>query len=324
MTGTIRQTGKLLLPAALAASLALLGGCVTRVDNYLTDSPWGRSRDLRLYEFRNMEKLLVAPFHDESRTQYLKPHAEHFAESLASQLVRFRRFRMLYPDEFERAAEAVRARYAARREKAIAERAAAAAAAEALAPAERERALARLAQRFPAPKSLPIEGSEEFLVLVAQEAGADGVVVVQVKDFTPYMPKRVAVRMRVYGTANLVMSGPDVLSMTDDGIPLDVPFTLRDRFIWEYEQLFDAHNKPTQLAIAAHARAHDRSAHPYGHRIFLNSSEKFLEFVADHLASRLARDAGKHKQLRGKIERAARDRARRERSAAAGAIPTYD
>lgn len=316
---TAARTVILLLLLAAAALAA--GGCIRRPDNY-PPTAFRQSREMRLYEFRNMEKLLVAPFLDQSSTQHLTPYAERFAGSFANQLVRFRRFRVLYPDEFERAAAAVRAHHKTGRELALAKRAAAAEAARPLPPAERERTLALLERRFPDPKPLPAEGSEEFLVLAAQEAGADGVVVVHVRDFSPYMPKRVSVRVRVYGTGNLVMSAPDVLSMTDDGIPLDVPFTLRDRFIWEYEQLFDAHNRVTRNAIKGYAYAHDRYAHPFGHQIFFSSSDKFLEYVADHLASVLAEDANEYKRLKPKFEALARTR--QPLDPAGSAVPAYE
>jgi hypothetical protein len=247
-----------LLAAALAplALLPLLGCRVERADS---KPRWNESRPTRLALFAGVEKLAVAPFRDPGKSEGLD--AEKFANLVANELLRVKRFRVVYP----------RGVIAAARE------------------ANREMSL-RSGGKTSEDEIIRLERSELDAVHAARAAGADAVLVGRVHDFDVYPPKRLAVTFRVYLCAAPRRSFADIVRMSDAGVPLEIGGELREKFIWERQWHYDTSRKGERMGMTWHARKHEKTR-GFGDEIFYYSTNKFLAYVSSEVSGRLYADS---------------------------------
>lgn len=87
----------------------------------------------------------------------------------------------------------------------------------------------------------------------------------------------------------------DVIRMSEAGVPLEVPISLRDKFIWERQKHYDSLRKNALTGLEWHARKHGDNT-GFGDEIFYYSTERFLGFVADEITSVLCEDANRYKR----------------------------
>ncbi|MHC4915752.1 MAG: hypothetical protein ACYTGB_09690 [Planctomycetota bacterium] len=252
---------------ALAATMLLALGCAACRPGFSDSYPrWNRSREQRLAFFGGVEKLAVAPLRDPAGRQGMDP--DLFARLMADQLMPYKRFKIIYPEQLVAAAEQ----------------------------ANRE----ELARRGPAGEDdlIDLDRSELDAVEAGRAAGADAVLVGTIHDFEVYPPKRLSVTFRVYLCGRPRRSAADVMRMTDDGVPPEIGGALRNQFVWERQRHYDASRKGTRLDMTLHASKHEKDR-GYGDEIFYYSTEKFLGFVAAQNAGMLYWDSLWYRSLPG-------------------------
>jgi hypothetical protein len=264
---------RLVLSGLLAAVCA--AGC--KPERRETYPEWTASRTERLLLFARVEKLAVAPVRDPGARPGLDPVV--FARLLADELAALKRFKVIYPEQVVEAAETTN------REAEVRARAG-------------RRALT-------GDEIVDLERSEADAVNAARQAGAQAVLVASVHDFEVYPPKRLAVTFRVYLCAAAERGFADVIRMTDAGVPLEVPGTLRESFVWEQQRRYDAGRKGDRTDMAWHARKHERSR-GFGDEVFYYSTGKFLSYVSAETADDLFRDAQWYRGQSGRRAAAAR------------------
>ena len=256
----MRRVSRLAASLALPAALLLAAGC--KPERAETFPDWSRSRAERLALFAGVEKLAVVTFRDPADSPGLSP--ELFARLAADELVPFRRFKVIYPADVAAAVEEAnretRARAGSARQSAAAD------------------------------ELIDPERSELDAVAAGRAAGADAVLVAAVHDFEVYPPKRLAVTFRVYLCAAAQRSLAEVVRMTDDGVPAEVPAKLRERFVWERQVHYDSGRKGTRMDMSWHARKHEKTR-GFGDEVFYYATEKFLAFAANEMAGALYGDS---------------------------------
>lgn len=250
-----------ILTAAAAVLAVLPAGC-ERTEHY---PEWTKSREQRLLLFSDVEKLAVVPFVDASGAAWPKDYdAARFSKQFADEIVRRARFKVVYPSEV--AARAVQANR------------------EVL-------ARARMAKKALAEDDvIVLNRSEADAVAAGRAAGADAVLVGTIHDFDPYVPKRLALTVRVYLCKKLDRSAMEIIAMSDAGVPLEVPSAVRERFIWERQKHYDALRKNARTGMDWHSRKYVGDT-GYGDELVRNSTERFMNFVATELTDALEGDS---------------------------------
>ncbi len=242
-----------LLAAATLAVLAF-AGCRPR-----RTAKFPKWRD-RLARFADIEKLAIAPVRDDSGK--LGKYAEVFPRLLADEIVPYKRFKVIYPQQLAAAAKQANLELTKR---------------------------ARNERRTPADdEKIELGRSALDAVYAARAAGADAVLVATVNSFEIYPPKRLSVTYRVYACAAPHRSFEDIIRMTDDGVPLEIRTPLREKFIWERQEHYDTDGKGTRLDMHLHSRKYEKTR-GFRDEIFYYSTAKFLSFVSARLGADLYR-----------------------------------
>jgi hypothetical protein len=276
------------LAAAAAAFLAALPAGCERAEHFPV---WTKSQEQRLMLFADVEKLAVIPFRDASGAAWPKDFdANKFSKLFADEIIRRARFKVIYPSEI--AAFVVQAN-------------------------QETLARARLEKRAVTEDEIIVLGrTEADAVAAGRAAGVDAVLVVTIHDFDPYVPKRLALTVRVYlcGTPN--RAAMDIIAMSDAGVPSEVPSTVRDRFIWERQKHYDSLRKNTRTGMDWEGRKHTGDT-GFGDEIFRYSTERFMGFVSADLTDSLEGDS---RWYEGRLARAGGEPARFARGGGAGAL----
>ena len=119
----------------------------------------------------------------------------------------------------------------------------------------------------------------------------DAILLVTVRDYDPYPPPRITLRMRLFATPRTVQKGFDPISMTDDGVPSDVPGSLRRRFVWAWDRVLDTGHLAVRQDVAAYAWQHAPDAWSGDAETFVRAMGRFFKFAANQAAMRLRSDA---------------------------------
>ncbi|MBN1809152.1 MAG: hypothetical protein JW909_08790 [Planctomycetes bacterium] len=256
----------------LASMLLLMAvSCQRDLATYYPE--WGKSRWERLDLFRNIESLAIAPIEigeriDKSKMKYVR----QLDAALFDQVMRRQRFRLVSPEDFARALK------------------------EAAGETDGESAAPRDSLTSE-PLLIRNRNDSQALIKAAGKTGADAVLQVRVEDIDPYFPPRVVLRARVYMSRQVSLSDQAIINMTDDGVPMDVPRTLRERFIWQTDMVLDAHEDRTMSMVRAFARQHEVRYHGFGPEIFVRSMLRYADFVGAVIAGQLFKDAEFYKTI---------------------------
>ena len=253
--------------ALLAAALvAVLGGCMLP-EREASYPKWRDRNEL----FADVEKLAVVPVREGGRIDWpMNFGAGQVGVLFADELVRHARFKVIYPREVLAAVDVTNRETLARCQ------------VEGLAPAPED--------------IIDLARGDEDVLAAGRAVGADAVMVVTINDFEVYPPKRLAIGVRVYLCAKPSRRALDVISMSDAGVPMEVPVALREKFIWERQKHYDSLRKNAQSGMDWYARKHGSNT-GFGEEIFYYSTERFLGFVAADLSEILAVDANRYKRL---------------------------
>ncbi len=254
-----------LLMGFAAAVLPQAGCKVERGDTF------PKYRD-RVELFSEIEKLAIVPVRENGRVAWPKDYgAEQFSVLFAEKIVAHRRFKIVYPQNLLVSVDE----------------------------ANREMTVRCLQEnRKPAAGDLIDLGrSDEDAVAAGRAAGADAVMVVTINDFEVYPPKRIALDVRIYMCGAPSRNAMDIISMSEAGVPAEIPAALREKFIWERQKHYDSLRKNAQTGMDWHASKYGGTT-GFGDEVFYYSTEKFLDFVAEDLTDILCADADRYRLKR--------------------------
>jgi hypothetical protein len=256
----------------LSAFLSVLSaGCGRDIASYYPE--WEKSRWERLDLFRHVEALAIAPVEIGDRIDLASLHyVDMIDRAVFDQTMRRQRFRLVEPEKYAEALRSVKGQPAPQ-------------------PA--------IAKADPS-KSKPVErtrDSEKDIISAAAKSGADAVLYVRVDEIDPYYPPRLVLRARVYMTKQVSLSEKAIIDMTDDGVPIEVPRSLRERFVWQRDLVLDAHDDGTMALVKEFARRHQTSYRAFGPEIFVRSMERYTDFAGAVIAGQLFNDAVFYKTI---------------------------
>ena len=234
---------------------------------------WEKSRWERLDLFRHVEALAIAPVEigdhiDVSSLQYVAM----IDRAVFDQTMRRQRFRLIESEKYAEALRGVKGLPAP------------------------QPTIAKL----DSPRAAPVERTRETekdIISAAAKAGADAVLYVRVDEIDPYYPPRIVLRARVYMTKQVSLSEKAIIDMTDDGVPIEVPKSLRERFVWQRDLVLDAHDDGTMALVKEFARRHRTSYQGFGPEIFVRSMERYTDFAGAVVAGQLFNDAQFYKTI---------------------------
>jgi len=241
-----------------AAALVLVLASGCARDGQTYYPEWEKSRWQRLDLFRNVEGLAIAPLETGERVTRERLHYVDFtARAIYDQIMRRQRFRLVEPERYKRALEDVKAG----------------------------------AGGGASPDA------EKDAIAAAARAGADAVLVVRVEDVDPYFPPKIVMRARMYVCRQVSLSEKTIINMTGAGVPLEVPRSLRERFIWQRDIVLDAREENTMAMVKAFAGRHEVRYSGLGPEVFVRSMERYSDFAAAVLAGQLFNDAEFYKTI---------------------------
>jgi hypothetical protein len=143
-------------------------------------------------------------------------------------------------------------------------------------------------------RKIDISNKNEVNIANALSAsGADAILIIHVTDYTPYPPPRLTVRMRLYASGQPEAKGFDPITMSQAGLPSDVPAALRNRFIWALDRVFDTSQLPVKAEVINYARQHDPDSGAADPDTFVRVMERFFRFACWTASERLLADANR-------------------------------
>lgn len=122
--------------------------------------------------------------------------------------------------------------------------------------------------------------SPEDAIQVAEDVGADGMIVFAVTEYDPYDPPIVGLTMQLYAPSDPFR--PDWLDPVRDSrraSPARVAAGPPSGSPWaEFQQVFNASHGDVVADVKTYARSRDAEDRPYGWRKYLVSQEHYLRF----------------------------------------------